>query len=281
MDKILLLNKDTNMTSFDAVRECRRYYHEKKVGHTGTLDPNASGLLIILLGKYTKYLPFCVKDHKHYIATFELGYRTDTEDKWGTIVEEKSFQEHSQEELDRIANNMIGLQKQIPPMYSAKKINGEKLYDLARKGVEIERKPVDIEVSKLDVKRIHDHLFEMDTIVSNGTYVRTLIQDYAKQLNELASMTSLVRTGIEHVSLQQAITLEELKSGKEIEVSPFDILESKYVPFEVKEVDDVKNGKRLKLDSNEPYLLLIHEKEILAIYEKQDDLLYHCVRGLF
>ena len=222
-----------------------------------------------------------MKDHKHYIATFELGYRTDTEDKWGTIVEEKSFQEHSQEELDRIANNMIGLQKQIPPMYSAKKINGEKLYDLARKGVEIERKPVDIEVSKLDVKRIHDHLFEMDTIVSNGTYVRTLIQDYAKQLNELASMTSLVRTGIEHVSLQQAITLEELKSGKEIEVSPFDILESKYVPFEVKEVDDVKNGKRLKLDSNEPYLLLIHEKEILAIYEKQDDLLYHCVRGLF
>ena len=176
---------------------------------------------------------------------------------------------------------MIGLQKQIPPMYSAKKINGEKLYDLARKGVEIERQPVDIEVSKLNVKRIHDNLFEMDTIVSNGTYVRTLIQDYAKQLNELASMTSLVRTGIEHVSLQQAITLEELKSGKEIEVSPFDILESKYVPFEVKEVDDVKNGKRLKLDSNEPYLLLIHEKQILAIYEKQDDLLYHCVRGLF
>ena len=281
MNKIILLNKDVGMTSFDAVKECRQIYHEKKVGHTGTLDPNASGLLIILLGKYTKYLPFCVHNHKHYIATFELGYKTDTEDKWGTIIEEKPYNSHTQEELNQISNSMIGKQTQIPPMYSAKKINGEKLYDLARKGIEIERKPIEIEVSKLDVKKIGDNLYEMDTIVSSGTYIRTLIQDYCMKMNELASMTSLVRIGIEHVSLNQACTLEELKQGNYTEISPFDILEDKYVRYEIDSVEDVKNGKKLKLDIDEPYLLLTNQEEILAIYEKRDDLLYHCVRGLF
>ena len=281
MNKIILLNKEVGMTSFDSVKECRQIYHEKKVGHTGTLDPNASGLLIILLGKYTKYLPFCVHNHKHYIATFELGYKTDTEDKWGTIIEEKPYNSHTQEELNQISNSMFGIQSQIPPMYSAKKINGEKLYDLARKGIEIDRKPIEIEVSKLDVKKIGDNLYEMDTIVSSGTYIRTLIQDYCMKMNELASMTSLVRIGIEHVSLNQACTLEELKQGNYTEISPFDILEDKYVRYEIDSVEDVKNGKKLKLDIDEPYLLLTNQEEILAIYEKRDDLLYHCVRGLF
>lgn len=281
MNKIILLNKEVGMTSFDAVKECRHIFHEKKVGHTGTLDPNASGLLIILLGKYTKYLPFCVHNHKHYIATFELGYKTDTEDKWGTIIEEKPFQSYTQEELDKISNTMLGKQAQIPPMYSAKKIHGEKLYDLARKGIEIERDPIEIEVSKLEVKKTGDNLYLMDTIVSSGTYIRTLIQDYCKKMNELASMTSLVRIGIEHVSINQACTLEELRQGKEIEVSPFDILEDKYVRYEIDSIEDVKNGKKLKLDSSEPYLLLTNQQEILAIYEKREDLLYHCVRGLF
>lgn len=281
MDKILLINKPMGMTSFDVVRECRHFYKEKKVGHTGTLDPNASGLLIVLLGKYTKLVPFSVKNHKHYIATFEMGMQTDTEDIWGTIINQKEPMIHDLDECREVALSMIGKQTQIPPMYSAKKINGKKLYELARKGEEVERKPVDIEVYDMKVEPMEKNQYRMDVVVSNGTYIRTLIQDYAKKMNEYATMTSLIRVGIEHLSLDDSITLEELKEGKDFILSPSSIISNEYKRVEIKDVKDVMNGKVLKLEETDPNLLLVHQGEPIAIYEKRDDLLYHCVRGLF
>ena len=103
MDRILLIDKPAGMTSFDVVRKCRKIFHEKKIGHTGTLDPEASGLMIVLMGKYTKLLPFCVKDHKHYLAEFVLGIRTETEDIWGAAVDQREFREHDDEELRKTA----------------------------------------------------------------------------------------------------------------------------------------------------------------------------------
>ena len=201
MDGILLVNKEMNMTSFDVVAKCRKILHEKRIGHTGTLDPNATGLLIILVGKYTKLLPYCVSNKKRYHSEFSFGKRSTTEDIWGDIVEEKAYQTHTKEELTKVAETMLGKSIQIPPMYSAIKINGKKLYEYARSGIEVERPQREIQVDEFKVEQIGDNLYSLDVVVSSGTYVRTLIQDYAEKLNELAVMTALERISIEGLSV--------------------------------------------------------------------------------
>ncbi|MCI5723668.1 MAG: tRNA pseudouridine(55) synthase TruB [Erysipelotrichaceae bacterium] len=280
MDAVILLNKPAGMTSFDAVAKCRKIFHERKIGHTGTLDPQASGLMIILLGKYTKLLPYCVKDHKSYHATFQLGTMTDTEDIWGNVVQTADYQQHDETELQQISNLLIGDTMQVPPMYSALKKDGKKLYEYARQGIEIEREARKIHVSKLEVKRIGDNNYSMDATVSSGTYIRTLITDYAKKMNEFATMTSLVRTGIEHLSLQDACIFEDLENGKGL-ISPLQVVNPEYKLVEVDQVDDIKNGKRIKLQNEPSQVIFVKENELLAAYALKEDGLYHCLRGLF
>lgn len=280
MDAVILLNKPAGITSFDAVRQCRRIFHEKKVGHTGTLDPEASGLMIILMGRYTKLLPFCVKDHKKYHAAFSFGFSTDTQDIWGTKTSEKEPVFHSDEELKETAEKMTGRQQQIPPMYAAIKKDGRKLYEYARKGIEVEREPREIEVSSLEVCRTGDNTFTMDAVVSSGTYIRTLISDYAENLGELAVMTSLVRSGIEHLSLADAADLSELESGKGL-LSPLQVIDPVYEVIEAADDRKVRNGMKIRLSEKKDQVMFVHEGELLAAYEKRDDGLYHCLRGLF
>lgn len=280
MDAVILLNKPAGMTSFDAVAKCRKIFHERKIGHTGTLDPQASGLMIILLGKYTKLLPYCVKDHKSYHATFQLGTMTDTEDIWGNVVQTADYQQHDETELQQISNLLIGDTMQVPPMYSALKKDGKKLYEYARQGIEIEREARKIHVSKLEVKHIGDNNYCMDATVSSGTYIRTLITDYAKKMNEFATMTSLVRTGIEHLSLQDACIFEDLENGKGL-ISPLQVVNPEYKLVEVDQVDDIKNGKRIKLQNEPSQVIFVKENELLAAYALKEDGLYHCLRGLF
>lgn len=281
MDKIILVNKEKGMTSFDVVSACRKIFHEKSIGHTGTLDPNASGLLILLTGKYTKLLPYCVKDHKKYHAEFCFGKKTTTEDIWGEIVEENTPKEHTQEELDFIANSMLGESIQIPPMYSAIKVNGKKLYEYAREGIEVDRPAREIDVSLFSVKKLADNLFSLDCIVSSGTYVRTLIQDYASKLGEIGTMTSLVRESIENISLTDATTLEEIRNGHLNDMKPLDVLDPSYeiIPFE--DEMTIKNGKKIKLDHAKDTVILVKDDIILAAYHKEIDGYYHSQRGLF
>ena len=204
MDAVILLNKPAGMTSFDAVAKCRKIFHERKIGHTGTLDPEASGLMIILLGKYTKLLPYCVKNHKAYQATLKLGEMTDTEDIWGTVIETKTPSIHTSEEIEKAVQSLTGDILQVPPMYSALKKDGKKLYEYARQGIEIEREARPVHISSLKVEKIDETNYRMDAVVSSGTYIRTLISDFGKQLSELAIMSSLIRTKIEHLSLEDA-----------------------------------------------------------------------------
>ena len=196
MDAVILLNKPAGMTSFDAVAKCRKIFHERKIGHTGTLDPEASGLMIILLGKYTKLLPYCVKNHKAYQATLKFGEMTDTEDVWGTVVETKTPTIHTEEEIAKAVQSLTGDILQVPPMYSALKKDGKKLYEYARQGIEIEREARPVHISSLKVEKIDELNYRMNAVVSSGTYIRTLIADFGKQLDELAIMASLVRTKI-------------------------------------------------------------------------------------
>lgn len=280
MDAVILLNKPAGMTSFDAVAKCRRIFHERKIGHTGTLDPEASGLMIILLGKYTKLLPYCVKNHKAYQATLKLGEMTDTEDIWGTIINTKTPSIHTEAEIDNAVQSLTGDILQVPPMYSALKKDGKKLYEYARQGIEIEREARPVHISTLEVEKIDETNYRMNAVVSSGTYIRTLITDFGKQLDELAIMSSLIRTKIEHLSLKDACTFEDLESGVSF-LSPIQVIDPTYKIVETDRVVDIKNGKRIKLDIFDPQVIFTSNGELLAAYALQEDGLYHCLRGLF
>ncbi|MBF1078221.1 MAG: tRNA pseudouridine(55) synthase TruB [Solobacterium sp.] len=280
MDAVILLNKPAGMTSFDAVAKCRRIFHERKIGHTGTLDPEASGLMIILLGKYTKLLPYCVKNHKAYQATLKLGEMTDTEDIWGTIINTKTPSIHTEAEIDNAVQSLTGDILQVPPMYSALKKDGKKLYEYARQGIEIEREARPVHISTLEVEKIDETNYRMNAVVSSGTYIRTLITDFGKQLDELAIMSSLIRTKIEHLSLKDACTFEDLESGVSF-LSPIQVIDPTYKIVETDRVVDIKNGKRIKLDIRDPQVIFTSNGELLAAYALQEDGLYHCLRGLF
>ena len=280
MDAVILLNKPAGMTSFDAVAKCRKIFHERKIGHTGTLDPEASGLMIILLGKYTKLLPYCVKNHKAYQATLKLGEMTDTEDVWGTVINTKTPSIHTEAEITKVVESLTGDILQVPPMYSALKKDGKKLYEYARQGIEVEREARPVHISSLKVEKIDELNYRMDAVVSSGTYIRTLIADFGKQLNELAIMSSLVRTKIEHLSLEDACTFEDLESGESF-LSPIQVIDPTYKIVETDRVVDIKNGKRIKLDIREPQVIFTSNGELLAAYALQEDGLYHCLRGLF
>lgn len=280
MDAVILLNKPAGMTSFDAVAKCRKIFHERKIGHTGTLDPEASGLMIILLGKYTKLLPYCVKNHKAYQATLKLGEMTDTEDIWGTIINTKTPSIHTEAEIDNAVQSLTGDILQVPPMYSALKKDGKKLYEYARQGIEIEREARPVHISSLEVEKIDEINYRMNAVVSSGTYIRTLITDFGKQLDELAIMSSLVRTKIEHLSLKDACTFEDLESGDSF-LSPLQVIDPIYKIVETDQVVDIKNGKRIKLDIQDPQVIFTSKGELLAAYALQEDGLYHCLRGLF
>lgn len=279
MNGIILVKKPKGMTSFQCVSQVKRKLNEKKAGHSGTLDPNAEGFMIIALGKCTKYLQFCVSDHKHYIAQFSLGRNYDTQDVWGNVIAEKEYQKHSQEELDLICERFIGNSKQIPPMYSAIKKNGKKLYEYARNGIEVEREARDIHIDSLSVKQLDENIYEMDAVVSSGTYIRTLIEDYCKQMHELGYMTALVRSGIEHLCLDDAVAIEDVNEDRCID--PLKVFDPKWKIVEIQQVEDVKNGKAIHLNVLDEKVILVHENEILAAYELKNDKLYHCVRGLF
>lgn len=270
MEKVILLNKPAGMTSFDAVAKCRRIFKERRVGHTGTLDPNATGLMIILLGKCTKLLPYCLKDHKHYKAEFKLGLSTTTEDIWGEEIETAPYKDHTQVELDEVAKQFTGDIMQVPPMYSAIKKNGKKLYELAREGIEIEREARPATINSLKVEKIGDNLYSMDVVVSSGTYVRTLIKDYCNALNELGVMTKLERVGIEHLTLEDAVTLEELEQDVENAkfLPPLKVLDPIYPQVEIYNYQRILNGKIMKLDNHdEPIVIFKNADKVLAAYE--------------
>ncbi len=280
MDSVILLNKPTGMTSFDAVAKCRRILHEKKTGHTGTLDPNASGLMIVLTGKYTKLLPYCKKDRKVYHAEFSLGKKSDTGDIWGTVLDEKEPRMHTKDELEEAAASLTGNILQVPPMYSAVRKDGKRLYEYARKGIEIEREARPATVFSLDVHTENGIDFTMDATVSSGTYVRTLITDFAEKLGEYAVMTSLVRTGIDGLTLSMAATFESLEANEGF-LDPLAVIAPEYEIVEAEDEKRIRNGMTIRIEHAADQVILVKDRTILAAYEKRADGFYHCLRGLF
>lgn len=209
MNGVINIIKNTGMTSFDVVARVRKITKEKKVGHTGTLDPEASGVLPICLGKATKIIDYMMENEKAYRVSFKLGIVTDTYDLEGKIIREKDASNVGKEEIIRVISNFIGNIKQVPPMYSALKQNGVKLYELARKGIEIKREARDITIYKIENIDIQDEIC-MDVYCSKGTYIRSLCFDIGEELGVGATMTKLCRIKNGNFTLENGLNIDDL-----------------------------------------------------------------------
>lgn len=210
-DGVLLIDKKEGMTSFDVIGRVRRLFGTKQVGHTGTLDPMATGLLVVLVGRTVKASEYLSEHGKSYRATLKLGIETDTEDVSGKVIKQSSIIP-SKDEVFNVCSSFTGEIMQVPPMYSALKRDGKKLCDLARQGIEIEREARPVIIDSLIPAETEDEtVFVLDVSCSKGTYIRTLCADIGKKLGCGGAMASLRRTEVGNFSLSDAITLDALE----------------------------------------------------------------------
>lgn len=215
MDAIFNVLKPPKMTSHDVICFLRRALNTKKIGHGGTLDPDAAGVLPVFAGSATRLLEFAVEGRKEYIAEFTLGAQTDTGDDSGEVVKTLPVPQFTQEQLLAVLASFIGPQLQLPPMYSAIKINGKKLYQLARQGVEVERTARPIEVYKLELLHYTETSFTVRVACSKGTYIRVLGEDLATALGTCGTMSFLLRTQVGAYTIDKAFTLQEIAADPE------------------------------------------------------------------
>ena len=219
MNRIFILNKPLEFTSQDAVSKLKKILNQKKAGHTGTLDPMATGVLPILVGETTKLSKYLIEHKKTYIAVLKLGTCTDTGDSEGKIIEEKkvNIENLTKDKVEIVLNEFLGKQIQTPPIYSAIKINGKKLYEYARNGIEVEIPKREIEIYNIKLINLdkNEKEIEFEVECSKGTYIRTLCEDIAKKLDTIGYMKSLTRTKVNNFKIENAITFEELEKNKD------------------------------------------------------------------
>lgn len=279
MQGLILINKPQNMTSFDVVAVVRKTLNIKKIGHAGTLDPNAEGLLIIMVDKATKALPFLAFKRKEYVAQLQFGIKTNTGDVWGDIIEQdaKSIDEA---QIDAVLHSFLGITKQTPPKVSAISIKGKRLYEYARANIDVDIPEREIEIYTIQKLDYQTAVLTFKVECSSGTYIRSLCEDIALKLGSIGTMKALTRTSIGTYRIEDSIDIEGLRRN-EFKLLP--ILDAiNMQKYEVENDVDVKNGKPLKLEIESNEVLITHLNEILAVYRyREDDGLYHCVRGLW
>lgn len=214
MTGIICIDKDKDITSFGVVAKVRGITREKKAGHTGTLDPMATGVLPVMLGGATRFLDYLPNSDKGYRAGFVLGKTTDTLDITGKVISECEVSA-TEADVRAVLDDFRGTVSQVPPMYSAVSVQGKRLYDLARQGIEVERPSRQVEIKKLELLECRNGEYTIDVVCSKGTYIRTLIDDIGRKLGCGAVMTSLTRTLAMGFSLENCITLSELQRRRD------------------------------------------------------------------
>lgn len=278
MDGIILINKPAGMTSHDVVNKVRKILHTKKVGHCGTLDPDALGVLVLCVGKATKALQFLTSEEKEYIATLSLGVATDTYDASGEVTKSVAF--HGVENVEEVLNSFLGVQQQIPPIYSAIKVNGKKLYEYARNHEDVEIQPRTIRILEIELLSVLDHRIQFRTKCSKGTYIRSLCVDIAEKLGYPGHMSHLIRSQSGHFRIEDCVTLEQLEQGDYHMLS----LEEAFAHFEKLTVMDenvVFHGKLIESDIDHQVVVVNKEGKILAVYGPNGQGYLKSIRGLF
>ncbi len=265
MDGILLINKEKEYTSQDVVSKVKKILNEKKVGHAGTLDPLATGVLPVLVGYGTKISKYLIEHDKEYIATIKFGIKTDTGDLEGKTIQEEIVKDEILEE-DKIKfalKSFLGESFQIPPMYSAIKVDGKKLYEYAREGIQIERQERKIFISNIYLISVNNEEKEIEIRVncSKGTYIRTLCEDIAEELGTIGVMKNLIRTKVDKFDISDSITLNELEVNKDKVISI-----EKYFS-EINSIDKIDlDEKQKKLFENGTLINTNSDNGIFRIY---------------
>ncbi|MBR5341089.1 MAG: tRNA pseudouridine(55) synthase TruB [Erysipelotrichaceae bacterium] len=280
MGNVLYVNKPKGISSFDVCFRLRKVLGTKKIGHTGTLDPNATGVMIILFNKATKANQFLVTDKKEYICKVKLGIRTDTLDIDGNIIEESSYTVPEKETISETLKSFLGKSIQEVPLTSAVSVEGKRLYQYQREGKEVELPKREIEVSDIKLLDIFEDGFSFRSTVSSGTYIRALVRDILMKLNQIGTVSELERTAVDEVRIENCDNLEEIEKGNYKLHEIGDLLIKRYKTVEYPERNDILNGKKLKLNSDEKTVLVTNNDEVLAVYEKDGDI-YRSLRGLW
>ena len=279
MCEILYIDKPKGITSFDVCFKLRKVFNTKKIGHTGTLDPNATGLMICLVNNAAKANQFLVSAKKEYVATVKLGIKTDSEDIDGNVILTREETMPRKEDLIKVLNSFLGKSLQVPPITSAIKVNGKKLYEYQRNNEYVEIKPREVEIYEIELLNIDKEYFSFRCLVSSGTYIRSLVRDILAKFDIIGTLSDLRRSKIDDVSIENANSLEDVLSGNYKSHSICEVLSKYYYVYEVNNRKHIVDGKPLKLDLDVEYILCVKDKEALAIYKK-DGAMYYCVRGL-
>lgn len=262
MDGIINIYKPIGMTSHDVVNRVRRIAGTKKVGHTGTLDPDAEGVLPICINRGTKVADMLTMSDKRYTATFSLGITTDTLDIGGTVLSERPVNV-TREQIADCIKSFEGKIEQVPPMYSAIKVGGRKLCDLARKGIEVERKSRTVEIYEINIIDVKDSSFTIDVKCSKGTYIRTLGSDIGEKLGCGAVMTKLVRTQSSIFKIQDSVKLEDLTPENYCDyvILADELFDCEKIVVKGDILSKVLNGNAIKYDGAEGEQYKVYDEE--------------------
>lgn len=269
MNGILIVNKSEGFTSRDVVNKLSKIFNTKKIGHTGTLDPIAKGVLVVVIGKYTKLCEDLTQTFKEYIATFKLGILTDTLDITGEILDEKDVTV-TEEEIRNVIASYKCVYDQEVPIYSSVKINGRKLYEYARNGENVVLPKRKVDIKNIEVIDINKDIVKIKCLVSKGTYIRSLIRDIGSSLNTFATMTDLIRIKQGIFDIRDSYTLEDIENGNYKLIDIEDVMDICVIDDNTY-LKDVTNGVKLKLDIDNKYILFKHEGNNIALYKKDND----------
>lgn len=261
MDGVIVIRKEKGFTSHDVVAKLRGILHMKKIGHTGTLDPDAEGVLPVALGKATRLVDMITDKEKTYEAVMRLGVVTDTQDMSGTVLSQTTELSVTEEELCIVVSSFVGDYMQVPPMYSALKVNGKKLYELAREGKTVERKPRPVRFYEIEILDISFPLVRFRVTCSKGTYIRTLCHDIGEKLGCGAAMESLLRTKVGRFTLDDAITLAQTEEAVQKGTIESKILGIEEILAEYPRVCCTKEGDRLLANGNPLVQALVDAQE--------------------
>ena len=269
---IINVCKEKNMTSRDVVNIISKHLHTKKVGHTGTLDPLATGVLLVCTDRDTKLVDILTSKTKEYVATMQLGIQTDTGDITGNIIKKASFRVNK-EQIIQTLNSFLGQSTQTVPIYSAVKINGKKLYEYARNGKEVTLPTREITISNIELIDFHDNLIKFKVTVSKGTYIRSLIEDIGKTLKTVATMEDLVRTKQGSYKIEDSYTLDDIKNDN-YKLIPLRTVLQDYPSYELNanEYFKVKNGSKMSLNLDDKIVTLLYNNKPIALYKKENNL---------
>ena len=278
MNGIIIINKNQGYTSHDIVHKIKKISKEK-VGHTGTLDPMAQGVLPILIGKATQCSKYLINHDKIYKVKLKLGIKTDTADSEGNIIEKTEISPEilNEKKILQAINSMKGKQEQIPPIYSAIKVNGKKLYEYARKGQEVEIKPRQIEIYNIDLNNIdkENKIIEYTVNCSKGTYIRSLCEDIAEKLGTIGYMSNLIRLQVGEFSIENSITIENIEKSNNPEeaiMKNLITIEQQFhycenIILNQKQLEQFLNGMKIKQDKKEGIYKIYNENTFIGLGE--------------